>query len=91
MPDSLPDHHRLQPSDAWQGPGPGSAGRRPFGLRLHLAGILLAALLPALAAGGLALYSAAGAYQHAFEARLRDTARACRWRSTPTSTAASRR
>ena len=55
---------------------PGSAGRRPFGLRLHLAGILLAALLPALAAGGLALHSAAGAYQHAFEARLRDTARA---------------
>jgi PAS domain S-box-containing protein len=76
MPDSLPEHHRLQPSDEWQGPRPDSAARRPLGLRLHLAGIVLAALLPALAAGGLALHSAADAYRNAFEARLRDTARA---------------
>src|SRR4051794_25725169 len=76
MPDSLPEHHRLQPSDEWQGPRPASAARRPLGLRLHLAGIVLAALLPALAAGGLALHSAADAYRNAFEARLRDTARA---------------
>ncbi|TDH60919.1 PAS domain S-box protein [Dankookia rubra] len=55
---------------------PGSAAPAPFGLRLHLAGILIAALLPALAAGGLALHTAAGAYRATFEARLRDTARA---------------
>ena len=74
MPDSLLDHHRLQLGDEWQEPRPGTAGRRPLGLRLHLAGILLAALLPALVAGALALHSVADAYHHAFEARLRDYA-----------------
>ncbi|MFC7473351.1 PAS domain S-box protein [Dankookia sp. GCM10030260] len=76
MPDSLLDQDRLQPSDDWQTPRPAAPGRRPLGLRRHLVGILLAALLPVLAAGGLALGSAAEAYTNAFEARLRDTARA---------------
>src|SRR4051812_7594359 len=78
MPDSSLDHHRLLPSDdrPAQRPAPAAAGRRLVGLRLHLAAIVLAALLPALAAGSYAIWSAAEAYQRAFEARLRDTARA---------------
>jgi PAS domain S-box-containing protein len=46
------------------------------GLRAHLVGLVLAALLPALTVGAAAAWSLAGSYSNAFEARLQDTARA---------------
>ena len=56
----------------WLGP------MRGAGLRLHLALLLCATLLPALVAGGFAAWSAAHAHSAAFEARLLDTAHTLR-------------
>ncbi len=51
-------------------------GRRPRGLRLHLIGLVLAVLLPALGFGATACWTALRSYRAAAEARLLDTARA---------------
>jgi PAS domain S-box-containing protein len=50
--------------------------RRPPSLRTHLIGLVLAAVLPALAIGGAAAWHLADSYRTAFEDRLHDTARA---------------
>ncbi|TCZ64410.1 PAS domain S-box protein [Roseicella aquatilis] len=76
MPDTLLDHQTWPPDDGLTPLPREAGGPRRFGLRLHLAAILLAALLPALAAGSLAVWSTAKGYREAYEARLRDAARA---------------
>ncbi|WP_052214267.1 HWE histidine kinase domain-containing protein [Belnapia sp. F-4-1] len=64
-------------------PAPASAavfsappGGRLRGLRLHLVGLVLAVLLPALGFGGAACWTALRSYRSAAEARLIDSARA---------------
>ncbi len=52
------------------------AGRRRLRLRTHLAGLVLAVLLPSLALGGATAWHLARSYQGASEGRLIDTARA---------------
>src|SRR3712207_4592768 len=51
-------------------------GPRRLRLRTHLAGLLLAVLLPSLALGGATAWHLAQSYQRASEKRLIDTARA---------------
>jgi two-component system sensor kinase FixL len=53
-----------------------AAPARAFGLRVHLALLMLAVLLPALAFGGAALWQAVDAHRAAVEAQVRGTARA---------------
>src|SRR5690349_14683735 len=49
---------------------------RPPSLRAHLAALVLAVRLPALAVGGATAWHLAESYRRAFEARLQDTSRA---------------
>ncbi|MDO9712216.1 PAS domain S-box protein [Paracraurococcus lichenis] len=66
-----------EPTAASEGSSP-SRGflRRPPGLRVHLLGLIVAMLLPALLIGGVAAWSLAASYRQSFEARLQDTVRA---------------
>jgi PAS domain S-box-containing protein len=70
-------HGRVPPEPIALAPPPGQAARaRTLGLRVHLALLMLAVLLPALAFGGAALWQAADAHRAAVEAQVRGTARA---------------
>ena len=77
-PGSSPQGHQAAPGKGRP------AGLRPWGLpgaaglRLHIAALLAATLLPALVAGGVAAGVALRDYRATFEARLLDTARALR-------------
>ena len=49
---------------------------KPDGLRAHLIALVAAALLPAFAVGGIAVWDAIGSYRQAFDDRLEATAKA---------------
>ena len=46
------------------------------GLRAHIVALVGAALLPAFAVGGIAVWAAVGSYREAFDDRLEGTAKA---------------